>query len=122
MSNPIHFEIKDRRSIEDLGLEYAEDESKCRGHMFNGIPVDLDLRGEPEYNLAIVEEDLDKIFRAVLKWELIDSGVKSLREVTWDLVFFFENWWEPRVFTARFWVRIVGEDIEKETDSHVTRV
>ncbi len=121
MSNPIHFEIKDKKGIEALGFRYAKDQSKCRGHVFNAIPIDLDLRDLPDYKLGRIEKDLDKIFRAVLKWELRNSGIKSLREVTWDRVFFFENWWEPKVFTVKFWVRITGEDGVAEANSHVTK-
>lgn len=122
MNNGIHSEIKDRAGIEAFGFRYAEDDSKCRGHFFNGIPVELDLRELPEYELAEVDKDIDKIFRSVLKWELEDTGVKAVREITWDRVFFVENWWDPRWFTVRFWVRIVGEDAVPDSDSHVTRV
>ncbi len=121
MSN-IRTEIKDRKGIEALGFPYAEDELKCKGHMFNAIPVEIDIRDHPEYNLAEVEEDMNRIFKAVLQWELRDAGIKALREVSWDRVFFMKNWWEPREFEVLFWVRVVSEDYVKDTDSHVTRV
>ena len=118
----IRTEIKDRKGIEALGFAYAEDENKCRGHMFNAIPVEIDLRDQPQYSLTECEADLDKIFKAVLKWELQEAGVKTLREVTWDRVFFFNKWWDAGDFTAKFWVRIVGEDAENYCDGHVVRV
>ena len=117
----VHFEITDKKGIEALGFEYAKTLDHCRGHMFNAIPVEIDLRDKPEYSLTECEEDLDKIFRSVLKWELQDAGIKTLHEVKWTRIFFFNNWWEPRDFIAKFWVRIVGEDAENFCDGHKIR-
>lgn len=117
----LHSEIKDRKGIEALGFEYAEDESKCRGHMFNDIPVEIDIREKPEYKLEDVDGDMDKVFKAVLQWELRDAGIKAIREVSWDRIFCLKNWWEPRDFIVRYWVRIVSEDFETNSDSHVQR-
>lgn len=118
--NGINFEINDKKSVEKLGFEYADDEEKCRGHMFNNIPVELDLRNIPGYSLTNIEKDLDRIFRTVLKWELEDAGVKKLRRVEWDRFFVIGPLWDVRQFTARYYVRILSEDKE-EKDNHVIK-
>jgi hypothetical protein len=118
----IHFEIKEKDEIEALGFRYAEDMSRCRGHMFNDIPVEVDIRKHPEYKLEDVEEDMDRIFRKVLEWELKDAQVMAIREITWDRLFFLKKWWEPRDFEVHYWVRVVGEDAGIPLDPHIISV
>ena len=118
----MHVEINDKKGIEALGFRYVQRADQCRSHKFNGVSVQMNITDKPEYPLKACEKDLDKMFLSILKWELKDAGIKALHEVKWDRVFFFKNWWTPRDFTARFWVRVLSRDAKNNTEKHKIRV
>jgi hypothetical protein len=119
--NGVTYQVAGRQAIEKLGFEYAEDVCKCLGHTFNNIPVRLDLRDKPEYELGQIELDLNEVFLEILKMELRDAGIKRLYKLEWDRIFFIGEEFDPRKFTARFYVRILGEDTIAFTDTHYAR-
>lgn len=115
----IQFKIEDKSEIEALGFEYADAEMGCRQHTINWIKVPIDMRYQPG-TLEQIEIGLDEIFREILRLELVDSGIKKLRSLTWDRFFVIGEEWNPRKFFVYYNVRILGVDPTPE-DSHVQR-
>ena len=113
----VHFTLSGEEAIWRLGFIYAPEGVCCRRHMFNNIRVPMDL--PYDYLLPCIEEDLNEVFAALLVKEMLDVGVLAVRSIEWDRVFFIGPEFNPRKFTAVFYVRFESvDDTSKEPDSH----
>ena len=108
--------IEGKEAVNKLGFVYEPNADWCTVHMFNDLPLELDLRGYFD-SLENIEKDVDKAFLVVVAHELKDSGVIKLHSMAWEKIFLFPLW-EPRWFEARYWVRIMGIDEIKFQYTH----
>src|SRR5271157_50984 len=112
----IHFTLSGKEAIQSLGLSYAPEDVICRRHMYNNIRIPIDLRHRDDYLLSCIEEDLNKSFAKILVKEMRNSGVRAVRCIEWDRIFLMSWDFNPKCFTAIFYVRFDSVDTDKKTN------
>lgn len=113
------FTFEGEKNIKELGLQYTDDNTQCKYHYFNYIPLKLDYTNDPISSIEEIDNEVNKLFEKVLVYAMKKSGVRKVHKIWWDRFFEFGPGWNARRFTARFNVRFISENENVSTDAHV---